>query len=101
MRAMAHITGGGIPGNLPRVLPDGLGAVVDRESWRVPDLFEALARLGSVDREEMFRVFNMGVGMILVVDPAELEGLLVRLGDRGEAPWVMGEVVAGSGVSFR
>jgi len=100
IRAMAHITGGGIPGNLPRVLPEGLGAEVQTGSWRVPGLFEALERLGSVDHDEMFRVFNMGVGMILVVSADESRGVIDRLRDRGEAPWVLGEVTAGHGVEM-
>lgn len=98
LRALAHITGGGIPGNLPRALPDGLGARVDTGTWDVPALFTALQELGAVAEGEMYRVFNMGVGMILVVGREGVDGLLERLTRRGEAPWVMGEVASGSGV---
>jgi phosphoribosylformylglycinamidine cyclo-ligase len=100
VRALAHITGGGIPGNLPRSLPTGLGARIERASWTVPPLFRALQTLGSVEEEEMLRVFNMGVGMIAVVEPAEARGFVERLRARGEGAWLLGEVVAEPGVSF-
>ncbi len=100
IRAMAHITGGGIPGNLPRVLPEGLGARILKDSWQVPALFQALAQLGDVDVQEMFRVFNMGVGMIVVTDPDEGPELVARLRDRGEGAWILGRVEAGEGVEL-
>ncbi len=74
IHGLAHITGGGIPGNLPRVLPQGLGAVVDRAAWEVPAVFRTLQAGGKVDRYEMDRVFNMGVGMIAVVRPEDADG---------------------------
>ena len=90
LRAAAHITGGGLPGNLPRVLPAGLGAVVDR-SWPVPPVFAWLAQAGNVAPDEMLRVFNCGIGMALVVtDPVEASALLA---EHGEAPRIMGKVV--------
>ncbi len=98
LTGLAHITGGGIPGNLPRVLPDGLGAVVRRRSWDVPPLFETLAELGEVEEGEMFRVFNMGVGMLATVRPDQADALVGRLQDRGESAWIAGEVVEGAGV---
>ena len=97
LKAMAHITGGGIAGNLPRVLPEGTGARVDRTSWEVPTLFRTLQEGGEVDGEEMYRVFNMGVGMVLVVSDEHQASVLARLGGEG---WVMGQVVSGSGVAF-
>jgi phosphoribosylformylglycinamidine cyclo-ligase len=100
IRALAHITGGGIPGNLPRSLPGSLGARVERGSWMVPPLFRALQTLGSVEEEEMLRVFNMGVGMIAIVDPQGAEACLARLHAGGEGAWVLGEVVDGPGVQF-
>ena len=100
VHALAHVTGGGIPGNLPRSLGPGLGARVDSSSWRPPEVFGVLARAGGVAREEMYRVFNMGVGMLAVVAPGEADGLVSRLRDRGEDAWVAGEVVAGSGVEL-
>ena len=100
VRALAHVTGGGIPGNLPRSLGPGLGARVDTASWRPPAVFGVLARAGGVAREEMYRVFNMGVGMLVVVAPGEADGVLSRLRARGEEAWVAGEVVEGSGVEM-
>jgi phosphoribosylformylglycinamidine cyclo-ligase len=98
LRACAHITGGGIVGNLPRALPDGLGAVLDRASWHEPQVFAEIKRLGGVDEDEMDRVFNRGVGMALVVDPAHAAGAVAVLGDAGVEAAVIGEVVTGSGV---
>lgn len=97
---MAHITGGGIPGNLPRTLPRGLGATVDRATWSVPNLFQVLGDRGGVDREEMFRVFNMGVGLVLVVRPDQVDTILSSLRESGEVAWECGRVVDGSGVAF-
>ncbi len=70
IKALAHITGGGIPGNLPRVLPEGVSVELDWGNWRVPPIFEVLQRLGRVALDEMLRVFNMGLGMIFVTDAA-------------------------------
>jgi phosphoribosylformylglycinamidine cyclo-ligase len=98
IRAMAHITGGGIPGNLPRSLPPGLGAEIHRASWSVPPLFQTLGRLGGVADDEMFRVFNMGVGMLVVVAEREAPGLLDALRKGGEPAWEAGRVVQGEGV---
>ncbi len=95
LRALAHITGGGIPENLPRVLPQGLGARVERDSWDVPPLFRLIQRRGDVDEDEMFRVFNMGVGMILVVDPALANHVLAEV----SGSWPMGEVVRAESVA--
>lgn len=95
LHAAAHITGGGIPGNLVRVLPHGLRAVVRKEAWEVPGLFREIQRLGGVDEEEMFKVFNMGVGMILVVPKEGLRKALRLLEGMGEEPFVVGEIVEG------
>ena len=100
VRGLAHITGGGIPGNLPRTLGSELGAVIDLNSWEVPDVFRRLSEAGGVDQDEMLRVFNMGVGMIVLVAPEDVDGVLEGL-SRGDAPvWVMGEVEAGEGVRW-
>jgi phosphoribosylformylglycinamidine cyclo-ligase len=92
IRGLVHNTGGGLPGNLPRVLPGGLGAVVRRSSWKPGPLFDVLQREGGVDRDEMYRVFNMGAGMILVLAPDEVDGVMERLRDAGEEPWIMGDI---------
>lgn len=96
VRSAAHITGGGIPGNLVRALPEGLGAVVDTSTWEVPTVFELLGYAG-VARDELFRVFNMGIGFCLVMDPARVDDVLKVVGPAT----VIGEVVSGSGVSLR
>ncbi len=101
VHGLAHVTGGGIPGNLPRVLPEGLGAVVDRGSWEVPRVFETLGDAGGVSAEEMDRVFNMGVGMIAVVDPSEAEAVRQASSARGMGAWVIGAVEEGAGVRYR
>jgi phosphoribosylformylglycinamidine cyclo-ligase len=85
IKAMAHITGGGFPDNVPRVLPDGVRAVVDGSSWEPPALFRLIRDRGGVDREECYRVMNMGVGMVLVCAPADLDRLLAALAKAGEA----------------
>jgi len=96
LRAMAHITGGGFTENIPRVLPGGLDAVIDRESWTPPPLFRELMHRGPVERDEMDRTFNMGIGMVLVVDPAEVARILAQLVASGETPVVIGRVESGT-----
>ena len=96
VHALAHVTGGGIAGNLVRVLPPGVEAVVDAGSWPWPPLFRVLMRAGQVGREEMRRVFNLGVGMIAVVARDDVE-TAVRAAERVQVPaWLIGEVRAGS-----
>jgi phosphoribosylformylglycinamidine cyclo-ligase len=68
IKGIAHITGGGFEGNINRIMPDGLTAVVDSNSWRTPGIFETISRLGNISKKEMYRVFNMGVGMVLICD---------------------------------
>jgi phosphoribosylformylglycinamidine cyclo-ligase len=97
---LAHITGGGIPGNLPRILGTELGARVDLSSWDVPNTFQVLGEGGGVERDEMLRVFNMGVGMIVLTAPDDADQVLSDLRDGGAMPWVMGEVEAGEGVRW-
>jgi len=100
VHALAHITGGGVPGNLPRVLPDGLGARIERGSWTPPALFQVLAEAGGVQQEEMDRVFNMGVGMVIVTSATHSDATVRALRDAGEEAWIMGEVVTGQGVGY-
>jgi phosphoribosylformylglycinamidine cyclo-ligase len=97
IHALAHITGGGIPGNLDRALPPHLDARVFLDSWSVPDEFERLGAAGGVARDEMFRAFNMGVGMMVLIPRSEAEGVIATAATLGIAGWVAGEVVAGSG----
>jgi phosphoribosylformylglycinamidine cyclo-ligase len=98
LRAVAHITGGGLPGNLNRVLPAGTDARVDTTTWGSPPIFAELADLGGVAIDEMFRVFNMGIGMVLVVPPEHVDGLVDLALDHGHPAVMIGEVVQGDGV---
>jgi len=95
VRALAHITGGGIGGNVPRVLPDGLTVRLKRDSWTTPPIFRLIAKTGPVDEIEMMRVFNMGVGFVLVVAPDFARSILNRLRRAGERAWVLGKVRKG------
>jgi phosphoribosylformylglycinamidine cyclo-ligase len=100
VRALAHITGGGFPGNIPRVLPEGLGARLRRGAWAVPPLFRLIQKGGGVADEEMERTFNMGIGMVVVVSPGDLHEVEHSLERRGETSFVIGSVVPGSGVTW-
>jgi phosphoribosylformylglycinamidine cyclo-ligase len=97
VHGLAHITGGGLVDNLPRVLPAGVDARIDRSSWQPPALFGVLQRHGGVEEREMFRAFNMGIGMIAVVASDRAEATVAELRSAGETAWVAGEVVAGDG----
>lgn len=97
LHALSHITGGGFTDNLPRVLPDGVGAVIDRDSWQVPALFAELARRGPVERDEMDRTFNMGVGMICVVAADAADRIAAALEASGEEVIRMGHLETGTG----
>ena len=95
--AFAHITGGGLTENIPRVLPEGLGVEIDSASWPRPALFTWLMQEGNVPLAEMYRTFNMGVGMVAVVDPADADRALALLKAEGEEAWRVGRVVRGDG----
>jgi phosphoribosylformylglycinamidine cyclo-ligase len=95
VHAMAHVTGGGITGNLPRVLPEGRRAVIRRSTWEVPPVFRTLQEAGRVEDAEMFRTFNMGIGYVAVVPPGEADGLAAALTRAGERVYRLGEIVAG------
>lgn len=95
IHAMAHITGGGLLGNLPRVLPEGLEARIDRNAWQVPSIFKLIQRLGGIDDEEMFRTFNMGIGFVLVVAKDAVDRIVTNLTSNGEKAWILGEIRKG------
>lgn len=99
---MSHITGGGFIENVPRVLPAGLGAVINAGAWALPGVFKWLMRAGGVEALEMCRTFNCGVGMVLVVAEGDVDGVVRELGERGESGVMrIGEVVRGQGVEMR
>jgi phosphoribosylformylglycinamidine cyclo-ligase len=89
---IAHITGGGITGNLPRVIPKGSKALVRKGTWDIPPIFAYLREQGNIPEEEMLRTFNNGIGMILVVRPKEVDDILSRLNNLGEKAYVIGEI---------
>ena len=98
IKGMAHITGGGITDNLPRILPSGTHAAIDRSAWRVPHIFQWLQRTGDVPDEDMLRTFNMGIGLIIACASQSAEGLLERLCEAGEPGALMiGSVREGAG----
>jgi phosphoribosylformylglycinamidine cyclo-ligase len=97
LKGLAHITGGGITENLPRVLPEGCSAEIDLRAWSVPALFQLLQERGQIPRDEMFRAFNMGIGLVLVCAPGETERIINTLARNGEPHAVrIGFVVSGS-----
>jgi phosphoribosylformylglycinamidine cyclo-ligase len=94
VRGMAHITGGGLPGNLPRMLPEGLGARLSLASWERPAIFDLIARRGPVEEPELRRTFNLGLGLVIAVDHAFADEAEGRLRAAGEDPRRVGEVIA-------
>ena len=96
IKAMAHITGGGILENLPRVLPDGVGAIVQRDTWALPPVFQWLQSGGNIEDTEMLRTFNCGVGMILVTSPTEAPMALEKLQEWHIDAWQIGEISEGA-----
>jgi len=94
VRGLAHITGGGLVENIPRILPDDLAVVLDSASWRAPAVFGWLAKAGAIAAPEMVRTFNCGVGMVIIVDPARKKDVCRALSAAGEAPMVIGGVAA-------
>jgi phosphoribosylformylglycinamidine cyclo-ligase len=98
IHAFAHITGGGIPGNLSRVLPDNLDAVIDRSSWRPPTIFNVVREAGSIDLQEMERTFNMGVGMVALLPEGDADAAINSLENWGMTGWVAGRVQLGNGL---
>jgi phosphoribosylformylglycinamidine cyclo-ligase len=96
VHAVAHVTGGGLPGNLPRVLGQGVDAVLERDRWRVPPIFGEIQRAGAVDDEEMARVFNLGLGMIVAVSPGDAVHAVETLARAGQEALVVGHVAPGN-----
>jgi phosphoribosylformylglycinamidine cyclo-ligase len=93
VKGMAHITGGGLVDNVPRVLPENTQAVLHRDSWQMPELFRWLQMKGGVADAEMVRVFNCGIGMVVIVSPAQADTAIKSLSAQGLKAWTVGEVV--------
>lgn len=97
IHALAHITGGGLPGNLNRMLPPALDGVVEVASWDIPPVFRVLEKAGGVPRDEMFRAFNMGVGMVVATEKSQVDAVLAAASRSNVRGWVIGEIRPGSG----
>ncbi|MCV6585759.1 MAG: phosphoribosylformylglycinamidine cyclo-ligase [Marinibacterium sp.] len=100
VHALAHITGGGLTENLPRVLPDDLGAEIDLDAWDLPGVFRWLAQAGGIAPQEMLKTFNCGIGMILAVEAGRADALAQMLGEAGETVYRIGTVTEGAGIRY-
>jgi phosphoribosylformylglycinamidine cyclo-ligase len=101
VKGLSHVTGGGIPENLGRILPAGVGAAIDAGAWPRPPIFDLIAAEGPVDEAEMERTFNLGIGMIAVVAPGDAPATLALLEGAGHRAFEIGQTVAGEGVQIR
>ncbi|WP_088013126.1 phosphoribosylformylglycinamidine cyclo-ligase [Gottfriedia acidiceleris] len=100
VKGMAHITGGGFIENIPRMLPEGIGAEIDYGSWPIQPIFDLLEEIGELKREEMFNIFNMGIGMVLAVSEENFHDTIKLLEEDGEKVFIIGRTKAGEGVTF-
>ena len=96
VKALAHITGGGLLENIPRVLPENTKAVIDKESWQMPAVFNWLQAQGNIEGQEMYRTFNCGVGMVICIAASDVDNALADLTANGEQPWVIGRIETSS-----
>ena len=92
---MAHITGGGLLENIPRVLPENTQAVINKNSWQLPEIFQWLQKNGNVETNEMHRTFNCGVGMVLMTDASDADAIIEVLKANGEEAWQLGTIETG------
>ena len=95
VKGCSHITGGGFQENIPRMLPEGIRAVVKKDSYEVPAIFKLLQKTGNIEEEMMYNTYNMGLGMILAVDPADVEKTMEAVKQAGDVPYVVGKCEAG------
>ena len=101
VHGIAHITGGGFDENIPRILPQGCGVLVNEGSWEIPEVFKILENYGKVPHREMFNIFNMGIGMVLAVDPNDVATVIKILTEWGEKASVIGHVIPGENVTLK
>lgn len=101
IKGLAHITGGGFIENIPRMLPKGTGAELYEKNWNIPPVFTLMEKLGNLDRQEMYNIFNMGTGMVVVVDENIASEIVAFFNDIGEKAYVIGTVVEGKGVTIK
>ncbi len=100
INGMAHITGGGFIENIPRMLPEGVGAQIDYGSWPIQPIFDLLEEIGELKREEMFNIFNMGIGMVMAIKEENLHDIINQLEESDEKVFIIGRTIAGEGVTF-
>lgn len=100
VHGLVHVTGGGLPGNVPRLLPAGLGATIRRSTWHPPSIFEWLSRVGDLDDADLFGTFNMGIGFVAIVTPTAVDAVIERFVRHGHPAQLIGEVSPGSGVEL-
>ncbi|MBM4054006.1 MAG: phosphoribosylformylglycinamidine cyclo-ligase [Planctomycetes bacterium] len=98
IKGMAHITGGGLLENVPRILPEGCSVRIDKTGWNVPAIFKIIQDIGNIDEHEMFRVFNMGIGLVVIVSALNSKKILTDLKNAGESATIIGEVTEGEGI---
>jgi phosphoribosylformylglycinamidine cyclo-ligase len=94
IKGIAHITGGGLTENLPRIFPAQSRALIRRQTWPIPRIFAVLAKMGGIEREEMYRVFNMGIGLVVIVAPHLADAVIAKLAVLGDKGYVIGEMAA-------
>ncbi|UAC48618.1 phosphoribosylformylglycinamidine cyclo-ligase [Bacillus aquiflavi] len=100
IKGMSHITGGGFIENIPRMLPKGLGANIDEATWEIPAIFSLIESIGNLKRQEMYNVFNMGIGMVLAVDKSEASQLVEHFEELGEQAYIIGHVTEKEGIEI-
>ena len=100
IKGMAHITGGGFIENIPRMFPDGLGAVLYEKNWEIPAVFTLMESLGNLERRDMYNIFNMGTGMVLAVAPEVADEVILHLQEAGEKAYLIGEVTNQAGIEI-
>jgi phosphoribosylformylglycinamidine cyclo-ligase len=96
IKGLAHITGGGLTDNIPRILPEGTAVEIEKGSWPVPTIFNSMQKIGNVSEAEMYRTFNMGVGMVVVISPNDLPSVKTQLEERGNSVYEIGSVISGN-----
>ena len=95
VKGCSHITGGGFYENIPRMLPDGVHAVVKKDSYEVPAIFKLLQKTGDIEEKMMYNTYNMGIGMVVAVDPADVEKTIAAMKEAGDTPYIIGQIEAG------
>ena len=95
VKACSHITGGGFYENIPRMLPEGIHAVVHKDSYEVPAIFKLLQKTGNISEEMMYNTYNMGIGLLIAVDPKDVDAAMAAVKAAGETPYIVGETTKG------